>query len=194
MARPRAGGAISRSITVTKREIASRDPPGGVLGGSHLPETFSDRPRPCPNDVYEQRMTEAMDAARQAGTDHLVFGDLFLGDVRSYREQSLEGTGITPLFPPWGRPTVELAADMIAQGLREVITCVDPAQAPAELAGRWYDEELLRGLPAGVDPCGERGEFHTFVVDGPGFATSLDVVVGEITERDGFVFADLLPA
>ncbi len=139
-------------------------------------------------------MTEAMDAARQAGTDHLVFGDLFLGDVRSYREQSLEGTGITPLFPPWGRPTVELAADMIAQGLREVITCVDPAQAPAELAGRWYDEELLRGLPAGVDPCGERGEFHTFVVDGPGFATSLDVVVGEITERDGFVFADLLPA
>ena len=116
-----------------------------------------------------------------------------LGDVRSYREQSLEGTGITPLFPLWARPTAELAADMIAQGLRAVITCGDPAQAPAELVGRWYDEQLLRELPAGVDPCGERGEFHTFVVDGPGFATSLHVAVGEITERDGFVFADLLP-
>jgi uncharacterized protein (TIGR00290 family) len=150
-------------------------------------------PRPCPNDVYEQRMTEAMAAARRAGAKQLVFGDLFLGDVRSYREQSLEGTGITPLFPLWARPTAELAADMIAQGLRAVITCVDPAQAPAELAGRWYDEQLLRELPAGVDPCGERGEFHTFVVDGPGFHTSLHVVVGEITERDGFVFADLLP-
>ncbi len=138
-------------------------------------------------------MIEAMAAARQAGADHLVFGDLFLGDVRRYREQSLEGTGITPSFPLWGRPTAELAADMIAQGLRAVITCVDPAQAPAELAGRWYYEELLRGLPAGVDPCGERGEFHTFVVDGPGFATGLHVAVGEITERDGFVFADLLP-
>jgi len=138
-------------------------------------------------------MIEAMAAARQAGADHLVFGDLFLGDVRRYREQSLEGTGITPSFPLWGRPTAELAADMIAQGLRAVITCVDPAQAPAELAGRWYYEELLRGLPAGVDPCGERGEFHTFVVDGPRFATGLHVAVGEITERDGFVFADLLP-
>jgi len=146
-------------------------------------------PRPCPNDVYEQRMTEAMAAARQAGAAQLVFGDLFLDDVRAYREQALQGTGMTPSFPLWGRPTAELAADM-----RAVITCVDPAQAPAELAGRWYDEQLLRELPTGVDPCGERGEFHTFVVDGPGFATGLHVAVGDITERDGFVFADLLPA
>jgi len=158
-----------------------------------LPLQVVELPRPCPNDVYEQRMTEAMAAARQAGADHLVFGDLFLEDVRAYREQALQGTGITPSFPLWGRPTAELAADMLAQGLRAVITCVDPAQAPAELAGRWYDEQLLRELPTGVDPCGERGEFHTFVVDGPGFATGLHVAVGEITERDGFVFADLLP-
>jgi len=149
---------------------------------------------PCPNDVYEQRMGEAMTAARQAGAGHLVFGDLFLADVRTYREQTLHGTGITPVFPLWHRPTAALATAMLAQGVRAVITCVDPAQAPAELAGRWYDEELLRELPAGVDPCGERGEFHTFVVDGPGFATSLDVVVGEVIERDGFVFADILPA
>jgi len=150
-------------------------------------------PWPCPNDVYEQRMAEGTAAARQAGAERLVFGDLFLDDVRAYREQALQGTGMTPLFPLWGRPTAELAADMIAQGLRAVITCVDPTQAPADLAGRWYDKQLLRELPAGVDPCGERGEFHTFVVDGPGFHTSLHVVVGEITERDGFVFADLLP-
>jgi len=151
-------------------------------------------PTPCPNEVYEQAMGEAMLAARQSGADQLVFGDLFLADVRAYREQALHGTGITPVFPLWHRPTAALAADMLACGLRAVITCVDPAQAPAELAGRWYDEELLRELPVGVDPCGERGEFHTFVVDGPGFATGVDVVVGEVTERDGFVFADVLPA
>ncbi len=151
-------------------------------------------PTPCPNEVYEQAMGEAMLAARQSGVDQLVFGDLFLSDVRAYREQALHGTGIIPVFPLWHRPTSELAADMLAQGVRAVITCVDPAQAPAEFAGRWYDEELLRELPVGVDPCGERGEFHTFVVDGPGFATGVDVVVGEVSERDGFVFADVLPA
>jgi len=159
-----------------------------------LPLHVVELPTPCPNEVYEQAMGEAMLAARRAGADQLVFGDLFLADVRAYREQALHGTGIIPVFPLWHRPTAALAADMLACGLRAVITCVDPAQAPAELAGRWYDEELLRELPAGVDPCGERGEFHTFVVDGPGFHTGLDVVVGEVTERDGFVFADILPA
>jgi len=159
-----------------------------------LPLHVVELPTPCPNDVYEQAMGEAMTVARQAGADQLVFGDLFLADVRAYREQSLHGTGITPVFPLWHRPTAALAAEMLACGLRAVITCVDPAQAPAELAGAWYDEELLRELPAGVDPCGERGEFHTFVVDGPGFHTGLDVVVGEVIERDGFVFADVLPA
>jgi len=159
-----------------------------------LPLHVVELPTPCPNDVYEQAMGEAMLAARQSGADQLVFGDLFLADVRAYREQALHGTGIIPVFPLWHRPTAALAADMLACGLRAVITCVDPAQAPAEFAGRWYDEELLRELPAGVDPCGERGEFHTFVVDGPGFPTGVDVVVGEVSERDGFVFADVLPA
>ena len=159
-----------------------------------LPLHVVELPTPCPNEVYEQAMGEAMTVARRAGVDQLVFGDLFLADVRAYREQSLHGTGITPVFPLWHRPTAALAAEMLACGLRAVITCVDPAQAPAELAGAWYDEELLRELPAGVDPCGERGEFHTFVVDGPGFHTGLDVVVGEVIERDGFVFADVLPA
>jgi len=159
-----------------------------------LPLHVVELPTPCPNEVYEQAMGEAMLAARRSGADQLVFGDLFLADVRAYREQALHGTDITPVFPLWHRPTAALAAEMLACGLRAVITCVDPTQAPAELAGRWYDEELLRELPAGVDPCGERGEFHTFVVDGPGFATGVDVVVGEVTERDGFVFADVLPA
>jgi len=136
-----------------------------------LPLHVVELPTPCPNEVYEQAMGEAMTAARHAGADQLVFGDLFLADVRAYREHTLHGTGITPVFPLWHRPTAELAADMLACGLRAVITCVDRA---------WYDEELLRELPPGVDPCGERGEFHTFVVDGPGFHTGLDVVVGEV--------------
>ena len=148
-----------------------------------LPLHVVELPTPCPNEVYEQAMGEAMLAARRAGADQLVFGDLFLADVRAYREQALHGTGIIPVFPLWHRPTAALAADMLACGLRAVITCVDPAQAPAEFAGRWYDEELLRELPAGVDPCGERGEFHTFVVDGPGFHTGVDVVVGEVSEQ-----------
>jgi len=116
-----------------------------------LPLHVVELPTPCPNEVYEQAMGEAMLAARRAGADQLVFGDLFLADVRAYREQSLHGTGITPVFPLWHRPTAALAAEMLACGLRAVITCVDPAQAPAELAGAWYDEELLRELPAGVD-------------------------------------------
>jgi len=159
-----------------------------------LPLHVVELPTPCPNNVYEQAMGEAMTAARHAGADQLVFGDLFLADVRAYREQALHGTGITPVFPLWHQHTAGLAADLLACGLRAVIICVDVAQAPAELAGRWYDEELLRELPVGVDPCGERGEFHTFVVDGPGFPTGVDVVVGEVCERDGFVFADVLPA
>lgn len=159
-----------------------------------LPLHAIELPAPCPNDVYEERFAQATAAARRAGVARFVFGDLFLADVRAYREQALAGTGVEPLFPLWGRPTAQLAADMLAQGLRAVVTCVDPARAPAELAGRWYDEQLLAELPPGVDPCGENGEFHTFVVDGPGFAAGLDVVVGEVVERDGFIFADVLPA
>jgi uncharacterized protein (TIGR00290 family) len=159
-----------------------------------LPLHVVELPWPCPNEVYEQRMSAAVAAARQQGVERMVFGDLFLEDIRAYREASLAGTGITPVFPLWQRPTAALAREMLARGIRAVITCVDPAQAPASLAGRWYDEALLEALPVGVDPCGENGEFHTFVADGPGFAYPLEVSIGETVGRDGFVFTDVLPA
>jgi len=153
-----------------------------------------DLPWPCPNAVYEERMTAALQAARSDGVTHMVFGDLFLEDIRAYREQALEGTGITPLFPLWGRPTSGLATEMIAVGIRAHLTCVDPRQAPRELAGRPFDAHLLAQLPADVDPCGENGEFHTFVWSSPDFRAPIPVEVGELVERDGFIFADLVPA
>jgi uncharacterized protein (TIGR00290 family) len=159
-----------------------------------LPLHVVELPWPCPNDVYEERMSNAVTAARISGVEAMVFGDLFLEDVRRYREHSLEGSGLEPLFPLWQRPTAEVAHDLVTLGVRAVITCVDPQLAPREIAGRWYDEELLASLPPNVDPCGENGEFHTFAVDGPGFALPVDVTVGETIERDGFVFTDVVPA
>jgi uncharacterized protein (TIGR00290 family) len=159
-----------------------------------LPVHAVELPWPCPNEVYEQQMSAAIQAARDAGVTQMIFGDLFLEDIRAYRETMLAGTGIEPVFPLWARPTDGLAHAMLDAGIRAVITCVDPVQAPAVLAGRWWDDDLLAGLPATVDPCGERGEFHTFVADGPGFHAPLPVEVGEIVHRDGFVFADVLPA
>lgn len=158
-----------------------------------LPLHVVELPWPCPNEVYEERMAHAVDAARSSGIEAMVFGDLFLEDVRTYRETALEGTGMTPLFPLWRRPTPEVARSLIDLGVRAVVVCVDPAQAPREIAGRWYDEALLNDMPFGVDPCGENGEFHTVVVDGPGFAHPVEVEVGEVVERDGFVFADVIP-
>ncbi len=151
-------------------------------------------PSPCPNDVYEARMGAAVDAARAAGVDHMVFGDLFLDDVRTYRERNLAGSGITPVFPIWGRSTDVLARDMLRAGVRAVLTCVDPSVLPADLVGRGYDESLLAELPAGVDPCGEHGEFHTFVWDAPGFRAPIDIELGDVVTRDGFVFRDVLAA
>jgi uncharacterized protein (TIGR00290 family) len=159
-----------------------------------LPLHVVEIPSPCPNDVYETRMAGAITAARQAAVDHMVFGDLFLEDVRVYRERNLEPTGIIPLFPLWRRPTDLLACDMLAAGIRAVVTCVDPRAVPAEFAGRAFDETLLGELPAGVDPCGERGEFHTFVWDAPDFNTPIDIEIGQTITRDGFVFCDVLPA
>ena len=159
-----------------------------------LPLHVVDLPSPCTNEVYEQRMAAAHEAAQDAQVEAMVFGDLCLEDVRAYRERTLSGTGIEPIFPLWGRSTTQLANDMVGSGLQAVITCVDPNQAPRELAGRWYDEQLLGDLPDGVDPCGENGEFHTFVADGPGFTHPVDVCVGDSVERDGFVFTDVLPA
>jgi len=158
-----------------------------------LPLHVVELPWPCPNEVYEERMSAEIGVAQTSGVDAMVFGDLFLEDVRRYREESLRDSGLTPLFPLWQRPTAAVAQELLSLGVRAVITCVDPKQAPRELAGCWYDEALLASLPSGVDPCGENGEFHTFVVDGPGFARSVDVAVGETVERDGFVFTDVVP-
>jgi uncharacterized protein (TIGR00290 family) len=159
-----------------------------------LPLRVVEIPSPCPNDVYEARMATAMAEATAANVERMIFGDLFLADVRAYRERALAGSGISPLFPLWERPTDALAREMIAAGIRAVLTCVDPAQLDPAFAGRQFDEDLLADLPASVDPCGERGEFHTFVYDGPGFSSPVEVDVGEVVEREGFVFCDVLPA
>jgi len=148
-------------------------------------------PYPCPNEVYEQRLAIAIARAVAAGFTHVAFGDLFLEDVRRYREERLAGSGLTPLFPLWHRPTARLAREMVGGGLRAVLTCVDPRALDASFAGRRYDQALLAELPGSVDPCGERGEFHTFAYAGPMFGEPLDVQIGETIERDGFVFVDV---
>ena len=148
-------------------------------------------PSPCPNEIYEARMAAACRAAVEDGFTHVAFGDLFLEDVRHYREERLAGSGLTPMFPLWERPTERLAREMIDGGLRARLTCVDPRVLPAEFVGRSFDAALLRDLPDSVDPCGERGEFHTCVTAGPMFSAPLPVVPGVTVERDGFVFADL---
>ena len=158
-----------------------------------LPVHAVELPWPCPNEVYEQRMADALVRAREHGIEAMVFGDLYLEDIRAYREAALEGTGVTPHFPLWQRPTDDLARTIVDVGIKAVVTCVDVAQAPRELAGRWFDEQFLATLPPGVDPCGENGEFHTVVVDGVGFARRIDMEVGVTVERDGFVFADVIP-
>lgn len=151
-------------------------------------------PSPCSNGEYEAAMSAAIRRAQVADITIMAFGDLFLEDVRHYRETQLASTGITPLFPLWGLPTKELAAQMILEGLRARLTCIDPKQIAASFVGREFDESLLAELPPGVDPCGERGEFHTFAYAGPMFRHPIPVERGEIVTRDGFVFADLLPA
>jgi len=145
-------------------------------------------PSPCPNEIYEERMRAAMEAARTAGVTHVAFGDLFLEDVRRYREERLAPTGIAPLFPLWGSPTAELAGDMIRGGLQATITCVDPKQLDRSFAGRQFEECRF---PEGVDPCGERGEFHSCATAGPMFNAPIATATGEVVERDGFVFCDV---
>jgi len=153
-------------------------------------------PWPCSNDEYELRLQRIIARAKEEGITHFAFGDLFLEDIRAYRERQLAGSGITPLFPLWGPPsaTPQLADAMLAGGLRAVITCVDPKQLDGCFVGRDFNTQLLGDLPAGVDPCGERGEFHTFCHAGPMFANDLPIRLGERIERDGFHFADVLPA
>lgn len=149
-------------------------------------------PWPCSNAEYEQRMGDAVKQFVAESFTHVAFGDLFLEDVRRYREDRLAGTGLTPLFPLWHtKPTFELAQDMVRGGLQAYLTCIDPRKLERTFAGRRFDSSLLADLPPGVDPCGENGEFHSFVWDGPIFAHALNVQVGDVVERDGFVFADL---
>jgi uncharacterized protein (TIGR00290 family) len=158
-----------------------------------LPIWSIDLPWPCPNAVYEELMAGVCRRAVQHGVTAIAFGDLFLQDIRDYREKQMETTGLQPLFPVWQIPTRELAWEMIRAGVKAKITCVDPAKLDRSFAGREFDAEFLNSLPDGVDPCGENGEFHTFVYDAPVFSSAIKVEGGEIVERDGFVFADVVP-
>ena len=151
-------------------------------------------PWPCSNEDYERIMKGVVQRAVADGITHMAFGDLFLADIRRYREDRLAGTGLTPLFPLFGSDTTRLARDMTASGLKARLTCVDPKALEARFAGRDFNDALLDELPAAVDPCGERGEFHTFAYDGPMFARPIAIESGVVVERDGFVFADVLPA
>jgi len=149
-------------------------------------------PHACSNEIYEHRMAAATVKARKAGIEAIAFGDLHLEDVRDYRVSSLAGTGIVPLFPLWGRETGKLAREMIASGVAAVTVCVDPRRLPSTASGKMFDANFLTGLPTDVDACGENGEFHTFVADGPMFRKSISFKIGDTIERDGFVFTDLL--
>jgi len=149
-------------------------------------------PYPCPNEVYEREMAAAIAAAKARGVTHMIFGDLFLQDVRAYREKQLAGTGMTPLFPLWLKPTAQLAREMIGAGVEAHLSTVDLKKLPAAFAGRRFDAALLADLPADADPCGENGEFHSFVSAGPMLKGKIAVTVGETVQRDGFAFADLL--
>jgi uncharacterized protein (TIGR00290 family) len=159
-----------------------------------LPLWSIDLPWPCSNAVYENLMRETCQRALKHGITAIAFGDLFLQDIRDYRERQMESTGLSPLFPVWQIPTNELAGELISIGMKAKVTCIDLAKLDASYAGREYDCEFLSSLPPGVDSCGENGEFHTFVYDGPVFSSGIRVKVGEKLERDGFVFADVMPA
>jgi uncharacterized protein (TIGR00290 family) len=192
-------GAVAGLLT-TINEDADRVAMHGVRSSvlrdqarvAGLPLTTVPLPQSCSNEIYEERMATAVAKAVADGFSHCAFGDLFLDDVRRYREDRLAGTGLQPLFPLWGMPTAHLAREMIASAVDARITCVDTRVLPREFAGRRFDLDLLAALPHSVDPCAERGEFHTCVVAGPMFSEPIAVELGEIVDRDGFTFADLL--
>jgi uncharacterized protein (TIGR00290 family) len=150
-------------------------------------------PSPCPNEIYEARMAGACERIKAQGVRHIVFGDLFLEDIRAYRIEKLSAAGMEPVFPLWKRDTTALAREMIASGLSARIACLDPRKLDRGFGGRRFDADLLRDLPDGIDPCGENGEFHTAVTAGPMFAREIPVRIGETVERDGFVFTDVIP-
>lgn len=151
-------------------------------------------PSSCSNAIYEARMQIFLEQAIKQGITHVVFGDLFLEDIRKYRESKLATINITPLFPLWGKNTASLAKEMINAGIKAVITCIDPKKLDPSFIGRQFDEQLLSDLPNGVDPCGEHGEFHTFVYDGPMFCNSIPISIGTVVERNGYIFVDVMNA
>ena len=158
-----------------------------------LPAEMVMLPMPCDNETYRQLVGDTVETLRGRGVQQVVFGDLFLEDIREYREEQMQGSGLAPLFPLWLRDTGHLSREMVESGLRAVVTCVDQRALSAEYVGRQYDHAFLDDLPSGVDPCGENGEFHTLVTDGPMFSAAIPVQVGEKVTRGDFVFADVLP-
>ena len=192
-------GAVAGLLT-TINEEADRVAMHGVRSSvlreqahaARLPLMTVPLPHPCSNEIYEQRMATAVADALNHGYTHVAFGDLFLEDVRRYREERLAGTGLQPLFPLWGLPTAQLAREIIGAGVEARITCIDTRVLSRDVAGRRFDLDLLASLPPGVDPCAERGEFHTCVLAGPMFEGRIDAQLGEIVDRGDFVFADLV--
>ena len=175
------------AMHAVRRELVERQ-----AGAAGLPLWAVPLPWPCSNEQYESLMAQTCASAVDEGIEGVAFGDLFLEDVRAYREKQLKGTGLEPVFPVWGLPTRALAEEMIASGVRAKLTCIDTKKLDRSFAGRDFDEELLAALPEAVDPCGERGEFHSFVYAGPMLNTVLPVSVGETVVREQFVFADLI--
>jgi uncharacterized protein (TIGR00290 family) len=158
-----------------------------------LPIQFIPIPYPCSNAEYDNIMAAFIAQVKEQGIDCIAFGDLYLEDIRKYREKNLEGTGITPIFPLWGKDTEMLSKEMVKHGLRAIVTCIDPRIMPSALAGKEYNTSFLELIPDNVDPCGENGEFHSFAFDGPMFKSAVNIVVGETVSRDGLLFTDLLP-
>ncbi len=192
-------GAVAALLTTLNEEVdrvamhaVRRDVLQAQATAAGLPLRVVAIPNPCSNEVYDQQMRLAVDAAVGDGFTHVGFGDLFLEDVRRYREERLAGTGLEPLFPLWGIPTRELAAQMIDGGLRARLACVDTRKLDPSFAGREFDQSLLRDLPSGIDPCGENGEFHTCVYAGPMFQYPLALDTGETVTREPFVWRDLV--
>jgi uncharacterized protein (TIGR00290 family) len=177
------------AMHAVRRELVMRQ-----AEAARLPVDFIPLPSPCSNEQYESAMAAYFVTARNRGVSHAAFGDLFLEDVRKYRQETMRNSRITPIFPIFGSDTRDLARAMVAAGVQARITCVDPKQLSGDFAGRRFDARLLSDLPTRVDSCGENGEFHTFVTAGPMFEHEVPVTVGETIERDGFVFTDLWPA
>ncbi len=160
---------------------------------ANLPLHIINIPHPCSNEHYNQAMDGFFDSIQQIGATHMAFGDLFLEDIRQYREENLKGTGLTPMFPLWLETTEKLAQKMIDAGLKTRITCIDPNKLSANFAGREFNQQFLDDLPDGIDPCGENGEFHSFTYAGPMFKKPINISAGDVVEREGFIFADLQP-